>query len=77
MRRKCFKRILRKLINIDLVTVSNRYIIGFFSLDRAAQTEVTEVVDLKEMTEVLQILPWLISKLGAHPGGRPLERLRF
>ena len=30
--------------------------IGFFSLDRASQTEVTEIVDLKEMTEVLQIL---------------------
>ncbi|XP_067649451.1 uncharacterized protein C10orf67, mitochondrial-like isoform X2 [Haliotis asinina] len=30
--------------------------IGFFSLDRASQTEITEVVDLKEMTEVLQIL---------------------
>ncbi|XP_035827042.1 uncharacterized protein C10orf67, mitochondrial isoform X5 [Aplysia californica] len=30
--------------------------IGFFSLDSASQTEVTEIVDLKEMTEVLQIL---------------------
>ncbi|RUS72495.1 hypothetical protein EGW08_019749, partial [Elysia chlorotica] len=30
--------------------------VGFFSLDRASQTEVTEIVDLKEMTEVLQIL---------------------
>ncbi|XP_076464136.1 uncharacterized protein LOC143296192 isoform X3 [Babylonia areolata] len=30
--------------------------IGFFSLDRCAQTDVTEIVDLKEMTEVLQIL---------------------
>ena len=30
--------------------------IGFFSLDRSTQTDVTEVVDLKEMTEVLQIL---------------------
>ncbi|XP_046580568.1 uncharacterized protein C10orf67, mitochondrial-like isoform X2 [Haliotis rubra] len=30
--------------------------IGFFSLDRASQTEITEVVDLKEMTEVLQVL---------------------
>merc|ERR1719239_717282 len=29
---------------------------GFFSLDRASQTETTEIVDLKEMTEVLQIL---------------------
>ncbi|XP_071102638.1 uncharacterized protein C10orf67, mitochondrial-like [Haliotis cracherodii] len=30
--------------------------IGFFSLDRASQTDITEVVDLKEMTEVLQVL---------------------
>lgn len=30
--------------------------IGFFSLDRASQTETSEIVDLKEMTEVLQIL---------------------
>ena len=30
--------------------------IGFFSLDRSSQTDVTEIVDLKEMTEVLQIL---------------------
>ncbi|ESP01193.1 hypothetical protein LOTGIDRAFT_172717 [Lottia gigantea] len=30
--------------------------IGFFSLDRGSQTELTEVLDLKEMTEVIQIL---------------------
>ncbi|KAL4222964.1 hypothetical protein ACF0H5_019005 [Mactra antiquata] len=30
--------------------------VGFFGLDRASQTDVTEVVDLKEMTEVIQIL---------------------
>ncbi|KAK7483245.1 hypothetical protein BaRGS_00025538 [Batillaria attramentaria] len=30
--------------------------IGFFSLDRNSQTEISEIVDLKEMTEVLQIL---------------------
>ncbi|XP_025096569.1 uncharacterized protein C10orf67, mitochondrial-like isoform X2 [Pomacea canaliculata] len=37
--------------------------IGFFSLDRASQTEVTEIVDLKEMTEVLQILLQDVSSL--------------
>ncbi|KAL8615739.1 hypothetical protein ACOMHN_007492 [Nucella lapillus] len=37
--------------------------IGFFSLDRSAQTDVTEIVDLKEMTEVLQILLQDVAKL--------------
>ncbi|KAK7109458.1 uncharacterized protein C10orf67, mitochondrial-like isoform X1 [Littorina saxatilis] len=45
-------------------TLADEQKIGFFSLDRAAQTEVTEVVDLKEMTEVLQILLQEVAKLG-------------
>ncbi|XP_041366262.1 cingulin-like isoform X2 [Gigantopelta aegis] len=30
--------------------------IGFFSLDRSSQTEITEIVDIKELTEVIQVL---------------------
>lgn len=36
--------------------IADQHKVGFFTLDRCSQTEVTEVVDLKEMTEVLQIL---------------------
>ncbi|XP_052801106.1 uncharacterized protein C10orf67, mitochondrial-like [Mya arenaria] len=36
--------------------LADQHKVGFFGLDRASQTDVTEVVDLKEMTEVLQIL---------------------
>ncbi|KAH9520199.1 hypothetical protein Btru_060252 [Bulinus truncatus] len=37
-------------------TLSDQAKIGFFSLDRACQTEVTEIIDLKDMTQVLQTL---------------------
>ena len=36
--------------------LADQHKVGFFSLDRPSQTDVTEIVDLKEMTEVLQIL---------------------
>ncbi|XP_056007709.1 uncharacterized protein C10orf67, mitochondrial-like isoform X6 [Ostrea edulis] len=36
--------------------IADQHKVGFFTLDRCSQTEVSEVVDLKEMTEVLQIL---------------------
>ncbi|XP_053373303.1 uncharacterized protein C10orf67, mitochondrial-like isoform X6 [Mercenaria mercenaria] len=36
--------------------LADQHKVGFFGLDRASQTNVTEIVDLKEMTEVLQIL---------------------
>ncbi|KAK7011700.1 golgin subfamily A member 6-like protein 6 [Biomphalaria glabrata] len=36
--------------------LSDQAKIGFFSLDRACQTEVTEILDLKDMTKVLQTL---------------------
>ncbi|XP_052248307.1 uncharacterized protein C10orf67, mitochondrial-like isoform X5 [Dreissena polymorpha] len=36
--------------------LADQHKVGFFGLDRASQTDVTEVLDLKEMTEVLQIL---------------------
>lgn len=36
--------------------LADQHKVGFFGLDRASQTDVTEVVDLKEMTEVLQVL---------------------
>ncbi|XP_050418212.1 uncharacterized protein C10orf67, mitochondrial isoform X2 [Patella vulgata] len=43
---------------IDLFrpSLADQQKIGFFSLDRGSQTDVTEVLDLKEMTEVIQIL---------------------
>ncbi|KAJ8314138.1 hypothetical protein KUTeg_008699 [Tegillarca granosa] len=37
-------------------SLADQHKVGFFSLDRCSQTEITEVVDLKEMTEVIQIL---------------------
>ena len=36
--------------------LADQHKVGFFGLDRTSQTDVTEIVDLKEMTEVLQIL---------------------
>ncbi|KAK6166394.1 hypothetical protein SNE40_023098 [Patella caerulea] len=43
---------------IDLFrpSLADQQKIGFFSLDRGSQTDVTEVLDLKEMTDVIQIL---------------------
>ncbi|KAL3831867.1 hypothetical protein ACJMK2_023564 [Sinanodonta woodiana] len=36
--------------------LADRHKVGFFSQDRTSQTNLTEIVDLKEMTEVLQVL---------------------
>ena len=36
--------------------------IGFFSLDRATQTQASEIIDLKEMTQVIQQLLKVIVK---------------
>ena len=36
--------------------IADHHKVGFFTLDRCSQTDVTEVVDLKSMTEVLQVL---------------------
>lgn len=37
-------------------SLADQHKVGFFTLDRCSQTDVTEVVDLKEMTEIIQIL---------------------
>ena len=37
-------------------SLADQHKVGFFTLDRCSQTEVTEVVELKDMTEVLQLL---------------------
>ncbi|XP_052248304.1 uncharacterized protein C10orf67, mitochondrial-like isoform X2 [Dreissena polymorpha] len=42
--------------NLFRPDLADQHKVGFFGLDRASQTDVTEVLDLKEMTEVLQIL---------------------
>lgn len=36
--------------------LADQHKVGFFGQDRSSQTDLTEIVDLKEMTEVLQIL---------------------
>ena len=41
--------------------LADQHKVGFFGLDRGSQTNVTEIVDLKEMTEVLQILLQVLS----------------
>ncbi|CAC5387599.1 unnamed protein product [Mytilus coruscus] len=37
-------------------SLADHHKVGFFTLDRCSQTDVTEVVELKDMTEVLQLL---------------------
>ncbi|OWF51040.1 Uncharacterized protein C10orf67 [Mizuhopecten yessoensis] len=37
-------------------SLADQHKVGFFTLDRCSQTDVTEVVDLKQMTEIIQIL---------------------
>ncbi|KAK3108449.1 hypothetical protein FSP39_008186 [Pinctada imbricata] len=37
-------------------SLADHHKVGFFTLDRCSQTEISEVVDLKSMTEVLQVL---------------------
>lgn len=44
------------MISIFRPDLADQPKVGFFGLDRASQTDVTEIVDLKEMTEVIQIL---------------------
>ncbi|XP_076095217.1 uncharacterized protein LOC143065496 isoform X14 [Mytilus galloprovincialis] len=40
----------------DKPSLADHHKVGFFTLDRCSQTDVTEVVELKDMTEVLQLL---------------------
>ena len=50
------KRIIKDVLYDFRPSLADQQKVGFFTLDRCSQTEVTEVVELKDMTEVLQLL---------------------
>ena len=49
--------------NVYRPTMADDLKVGFFSLDRATQTEESEIIDLKEMTEIIQQLLKVIIKV--------------
>ena len=57
----CQKNVLPEMLNKLLLycyrpSIADQVHIGYFSQDRSSQTEVSEIAQLKEMTEVLQNL---------------------